>query len=778
MNQARSAITNLFNSEPQTYTRFSLDGEHEGESNHVEMKLSSEDDDGGEHHNDRMETPIIKSRKTRKNFCFMIGGALLLFFIGFLLGYLAYRSRTRVGSCQECTAADGSDTAEQDSGVAEVLDYDEPILYWNDLKEMLSKKVKLTSFESNINAFSRGSHEAGSEQDEYNSASIYEKFESFGLDKVWHDEHYVRLQFPNRNLPNKVKVLRPDEEIESPSAYLAYSAPGTPEGKLVYANYGRKEDFQLLSRNVDISGCIVLVRAGKNSFAEKVANAQIMSAKGVLIYPDDREYHNLQETTVHFGHVHMGTGDPYTPGFPSFNHTQFPPVKSSGLPLIPAQTISRKAARRLFGVIGGPECPPEWKGSLSGVSCHIGNNSQEMRTVRLEVNNVDAEKKINNIFGVLKGFVDADRYIVIGAQRDSWGPGVVKSAVGTSILLELARILSDMVKKGGYKPMRSVVFASWSAGDFGTVGATEWLEGYLPVLHTKAFAYINLDASIQGLSDFQVSGSPILLNLVENTIKNVNSPVAVTSETIYRRIMHSSANWKSYCVQQLPMENAAYPFLSYSGIPSVAFSFIKKQDPYVFLGTDMDDLQHLKEAVDYRLEGAAQAVTEVAAQMAMRLTHDHELYMDYEMYSEQLKDYIAEIREYEEDIKSMGLTLQWLFSASGDFSRAAFGLTKDFEKADLKDQALCHALNDRIMKVEYSLLSPYVSPGDTPFRHIFFGSGDHTLPAIKEHLKQRRSNISLFNEDLFRNQLARATWTIKGAANALTGDIWNIDNEF
>lgn len=49
-----------------------------------------------------------------------------------------------------------------------------------------------------------------------------------------------------------------------------------------------------------------------------------------------------------FPQAHLGLGDPFTPGFPSFNHTQFPPVESSGLPRIPVQTISNSAARRLF----------------------------------------------------------------------------------------------------------------------------------------------------------------------------------------------------------------------------------------------------------------------------------------------------------------------------------------------------------------------------------------------------------------------------------------------
>lgn len=87
-------------------------------------------------------------------------------------------------------------------------------------------------------------------------------------------------------------------------------------------------------------------------------------------------------------------------------------------------------------------------------------------------------------------------------------------------------------------------------------------------------------------------------------------------------------------------------------------------------------------------------------------------------------------------------------------------------------------INDRIMKVEYHFLSPYVSPRESPFRHIFWGSGSHTLSALVENLRLRQKNIAAFNETLFRNQLALATWTIQGVANALSGDIWNIDNEF
>lgn len=143
--------------------------------------------------------------------------------------------------------------------------------------------------------------------------------------------------------------------------------------------------------------------------------------------------------------------------------------------------------------------------------------------MKLTVNNVLKEIKILNIFGVIKGFEEPDRYVIVGAQRDAWGPGAAKSSVGTSLLLNLAQILSDMVIKGQFKPSRSIVFASWSAGDFGAIGATEWLEGYLSSLHLKAFTYINLDKAVLGTSNFKVSASPLLYSLIEKMMQDVKS---------------------------------------------------------------------------------------------------------------------------------------------------------------------------------------------------------------------------------------------------------------
>lgn len=75
-------------------------------------------------------------------------------------------------------------------------------------------------------------------------------------------------------------------------------------------------------------------------------------------------------------------------------------------------------------------------------------------------------------------------------------------------------------------------------------------------------------------------------------------------------------------------------------------------------------------------------------------------------------------------------------------------------------------------QVEKNFLSPYVSPKDTPFRHILLGSGPHTFKSLFSHLAALESQSPDWDADTFRTQFALATSTIQGCADSLLGDIW------
>ncbi|XP_074070861.1 transferrin receptor protein 1 [Macrotis lagotis] len=768
MDRARSAVSNLFSGEPLSYTRFSLARQMDGDSSHVEMKLAADDEDGSESIAENNHPRLAKRKIISGNICFGIVAITIFFLIGFMVGYLGYCKQVETnGKCSSNSNGDTEQTVEKDDSPEELPFLEpQPVLSWNDLKKMLSERLDAKNFSETIKFFSQKyvSHEAGTKEDEMFGYFIFQQWKYLKMDKVWKDKHYVKLQVKGSGPQNSVTIISgsdTDRESLPIDGYVAYSDNSTVNGSLVYANYGSKDDFkQLMLKNIPINGSVVLLRAGKLSFAEKVKNAEACNAVGVLIYLSRADFNIVEADIVPFGHAHLGTGDPFTPGFPSFNHTQFPPSQSSGLPKIPVQTISRTDAMKLFRKMDGEDCSQPWTGDNV---CKINSNLN----VRLTVNNVLEERKLLNIFGVVKGIDEPDRYVVVGAQRDAWGPGAAKSLVGTSLLLGIARAYSDLVFKGGYKPRRSVVFASWSGGEFGAVGATEWLEGYLSTLHLKAVTYINLDTAVVGSNNFKVSASPLLYTLIERIMKEVKNPI--TEKPLFR-----DTNWISE-VEPFSLDNAAYPFLTYSGIPSVSFQFCEK-GPYQYLGTKLDTYNKLMEIP--HLSELMYAAAEVAVQMVIRLTRDHELYLDYERYNEELFGFVRKLLPYMSDIKKLNLSFQWLFSARGDFSRATHDLTNDLYRADTTNRLINREINDRIMKVEYSLLSPYVSPKESPFRHIFWGSGSHTLSTLLDHLELLKKDSSNFNETLFRNQLALATWTIQGAANALAGNIWDIDNEF
>nr|XP_006114725.1 transferrin receptor protein 2 isoform X1 [Pelodiscus sinensis]XP_014424829.1 transferrin receptor protein 2 isoform X1 [Pelodiscus sinensis] len=743
----------------------------------LELKVTD-----GEEDEDMAALVTPSPRNRTKALTYLVLSALLVFTVAFLLGYVALR-----GSCPSCAGLRGDLLAVvSDEGTVEELPAPGPPLYWADLKEMFQKYLREESIERTIRWVSEGPHPPGSPRMDALTHRLLESFTSYRLDRAWTDTHYVGLQYPDRQNPNFLHLLDTQGGIleklplEDPEMYCPYSAPGNATGGLVYANYGRQEDFDALRQlGVNPQGHLVIVRVGQISYAEKVANAESAQARGVLIYPDpwdipqDPRKLGLSQNRAVYGHVHMGTGDPYTPGFPSFNHTQFPPVLSSGLPSIPAHPISASTAARLLSKLTGLAAPRNWKGRLAEVPYHLGPGDSGTR-VHLQVNNIKTSTMISNIFGCLEGRFEPDHYVIVGAQRDSLGPGAAGSGVGTALLLELARTFSTMVRNG-FQLRRTLLFASWDAGDFGSIGSTEWLEGYLTMLHLKAVAYISLDNAVLGDDKFYAKTSPVLVSLIESVLKQVDSPNR-SSQSLYEQVTFPDR--PGTVMQPLSMDSSAYTFITFAGVPGVEFSFTEDGRLYPFLNTQDDTYENLNALLFGRLPAVARSVAEVVGQLLIKLTHDHLVPLDFACYGDALVQQITPFNLYSSELKSRGLTLQWMYSARGDYIRAAEKLRQEIYSSDERNERLNRMYNVRIMRVEFYFLSPYVSVTETPFRHILHGRGAHTLQALLEHLRLLREAPGRFNEALFRRQLALVTWTLQGAANALSGEVWDIDNNF
>ncbi|XP_044033027.1 transferrin receptor 1b isoform X2 [Siniperca chuatsi] len=754
MDRVRSAFNSMIKSE--RYSRFTLQPGEDGER-HVEVKLSDDATEGEAGGSPSFRpAPLHQSRRT---ICYLVLGTLLLFLTGYLVGYISHR-KPKVEQ-ENCVTELGVENRLKTMPTV-VAPAPQVELDWKDITQLLTQKLTSQAFDKTLRDFDLPRRSAGSEEDMSLAKRVFEEFRKVEMNP-WTDIHYVQLQMPDSKSPNRVVF---GSDVFEPTGYLAYSAPMKVEGKLVYGNYGRQEDLDVLQKkNVELIGSVLLLRTGKISFAEQVDNAATKGASAVLIYPDSEDFTYLADTAL-YGHVHLGSGDPYTPGFPSFNHTQFPPTQSSGLPKIPAQTITANMASTLLQKIGGPESDASsgFKGGFKSLAYSLGGS----KNITVEVNNVLVNRKIPNVFGVIKGFTDPDRYVVLGAQRDAWGEGYAKATVGTSVLIELAKAVREMVENDGFRPRRSLVFASWSAGEYGSVGATEWLEGYMSSIDKSVVAYISLDGVVMGRGSFMASASPLLYSLLESTMKEVKSPLG--SGTVYDLV--GKSDWKAKALRPMSMDDPAYPFLAFSGIPSISFHFISTNiEAYPYYGTNLDNMDHLNYQTNHRTSEMTTVAAQFAGQMALRLVHNHLLSLDVSQYSSIIYKDVVQVNRHINQLSQSGqlkeVTPTWLNQARGSFQRAADSINSAIDNTDLNDKEACRILNDRIMRIEHTLLSPYVSPIETPFRHLLLGRGSHTLASIAKTT----------DRDQLHTQLALATWSLQGCADAMVGNIWDIDNE-
>ncbi|KAF9534773.1 hypothetical protein CPB83DRAFT_842921 [Crepidotus variabilis] len=313
-------------------------------------------------------------------------------------------------------------------------------------------------------------------------------------------------------------------------AWHGLSAEGDAAGQLVYANYGLKEDYdELVARGTNLTGKVVITRYGRIFRGLKIKRAQELGAVGVLIYSDPRDDGYVTEandyppypagparnpTSVQRGSVQFLSiypGDPTTPGYPSYEDAER--TDGTNIPKIPSLPISWNNAHRLLQEIGNIYHEKDGKKVLSG-------NASE-RNIRI-ANYVDTRvTPIWNAMASIPGHIK-NEVVVIGCHRDAWVMGAADPTSGTVSLHEIVRGFGALLRKG-WKPLRTIVIASWDAEEYGLIGSTEWGEDFAPWISDHVVAYLNVDVSVDG-SRFNVQGSPSLAHLIKKTASDVPHP--------------------------------------------------------------------------------------------------------------------------------------------------------------------------------------------------------------------------------------------------------------
>lgn len=273
---------------------------------------------------------------------------------------------------------------------------------------------------------------------------------------------------------------------------LGLCAAGDAEGQLFYAGYGSVSEFaELRARHgAACDGAIALVRFGLMYRGLKLAHAEAAGFGGVLLYSDPLDDGAAQGPVlpdgpwrpadgIQRGSVFNGDGDALTPGFPALpGAPRLAPSEAPGLVRIPGLPVSSGVALRLMGAA---------ERTLGPLPARV----------RMRVEQDDAPQSIENVLGWIPGSTRADEWILLGAHRDSWGPGAVDNGGGSTVILELARVLGAAHQRG-WRPQRTIALATWDAEEWGLVGSTEWVEQHAQELRARAVAYVNLDVVASG----------------------------------------------------------------------------------------------------------------------------------------------------------------------------------------------------------------------------------------------------------------------------------------
>lgn len=70
------------------------------------------------------------------------------------------------------------------------------------------------------------------------------------------------------------------------------------------------------------------------------------------------------------------------------------------------------------------------------------------RQFRIINNNRNEQNDIQNVFGIIKGEVEPDKYILVGNHIDAWMYGAIDPISGSAVTMEMARVFGELMKTG------------------------------------------------------------------------------------------------------------------------------------------------------------------------------------------------------------------------------------------------------------------------------------------------------------------------------------------
>jgi N-acetylated-alpha-linked acidic dipeptidase len=332
--------------------------------------------------------------------------------------------------------------------------------------------------------------------------------------------------------------------------FLQESADGTVTGRVVYVNAAAKDDMaELDARHINLSGAVAIVRlaapggAGPFRNVDPAYNAyNELRKRGVaaileFMDPAMQGYGggamwpagNYKNTNMaeRFGgmsprgFMQFPPGDPTSAGIAPLlgvAHKTWEQIPHS---TIPELSITQHTARTLLANLTGDVVPQAWHPMFEFVQ-HFGGNE----VVRVHTKFERDLKTIWLVFGDMRGTEQPDKVVMIGSHRDAMTFGAIDPGSGTTVLLQDADAFAQLAKQG-WRPKRTIEFASWDGHELGLYGSASYIYQNGPELRRNVFQYINTDQLTTG-DPFVVSASPGLYAFMQQICDVVPSRDGVT----------------------------------------------------------------------------------------------------------------------------------------------------------------------------------------------------------------------------------------------------------
>ena len=545
----------------------------------------------------------------------------------------------------------------------------------------------------------------------------------------------IEIVTPSRTVLNqKEDIIESDRFSSDPllwKGWNAFSGTGDVTAEIVYANYGRKEDFELLKElGVEVKGKIVMARYGGNFRGFKAKFAEANGAAGLIIFTDPKDsgftkglvypegpYYN--ETTIQRGSLLTTdfTGDPLTPFEPALpldGKQKIKRLKPSEAQLhsIPVTPIAYGEAQKILGQMKGKAVPQSWQGGLPFTYRLEGGKTL---TVRLKVNQKIDFVRATNVIGMLQGSEAPDEWIILGCHYDAWAFGATDPNSGTAMLLSLSETLGKL-KAQGYAPKRSILIGHWDAEEHGVIGSSEWVEQMREQLNAKGVAYMNFDGGVSG-KKFGASAAPTLKKLLIEASKKVQYPY--TNQSLFE--FWKGENQDEPQIGNLGGGSDHIGFYMHVGVPSLSGG---AGGPNLY-HSNYDSFQFYEQFVDPEFK-MGPMVEHMAGLMALRMANADLIPYNLNRYAADLKLHIenatTKIKKFNADFKGFQKTLDAIQILEQTSTLLSTEISTYLNQSDFSKKRI-KGINRQLIGLEKSFISE---------QGMYFGSWYKSLYASSD----------------------------------------------